>query len=122
MSDISSSTPDAVLLEDPFHGRVGISARLGMSGRFVHLVVSIDRAWDADILINPEDTLVLASALGDPKLHITRAHTADDAAVILISQGDRLVVTIPGERISDVLLLRTQLEAVRECLRAAAAG
>lgn len=122
MSDIGSSASGAsVVLDEPFHGRVGLSARRAQSGPFVHLVVSIERSWDADILINVEDTLSLVSSLGGSELHMTRGETVDGEAVVLVSKGDRLAITILDERISDVFVLRTQLEAVREHFRAAAA-
>lgn len=82
--------------------------------------MSIERSWDADIRINVEDALALASSLGGSELHITRGETVYGEVVVLVSKGDRLAITILDDRISDVLLLRTQLEAVREHFRAAA--
>jgi hypothetical protein len=110
----------SVTLDEPFHGNVGFSVTRAPSGSAVHLVVSIERSWDADILIGRTQATALADSLGGTDVHIATGETVDGAATVFVTKGDRLAIVIPDERISEVLILGADARTIAEHLQTAA--
>jgi hypothetical protein len=110
----------SLTIAEPFHGMVWLSASRASSAPVVNLVVSIERSWDVDIMIDLSDAVALAESIGGANLCVTTGRTVDGAAAVLATQGDRLAITVLDDRISDVLLLGNEASAIRERLRAAA--
>lgn len=122
MSDTESQFEQGVRVAEPFLGTVWLGASRAASMADVRLVVSVEKGWDVDILIGAADATVLADALGADGFSIVKGQTADGEPVVLVVDDDRLAITVPSARLSDVLLLGTQVEAVRKCLQVAAAA
>jgi hypothetical protein len=120
MHDTESQSGRGVRVAEPFLGTVWLDASRAASMSDVRVVVSVEKGWDVDILIGAGDATALADALGADGFSIVRGQTADGEPAVLVVDNDRLAITVPRARLSDVLSLGRQVEAVRECLRAAA--
>jgi hypothetical protein len=49
-----------------------------------------------------------------------KGQTADGDAVVLVAEGDRLAITVPRERLSDIFELGPEKEKIGDYLTAAA--
>jgi hypothetical protein len=122
MSDPSPTFSESRILSDPFHGNVWFGISRQTSAPVVRLVVSLSGSWDVDVQLNAGDAATLADALGGHDMRIVTGKTADGDAVVVVADGDLLAITVPRERLSDILTLGDQARTIRECLRAAAGG
>jgi hypothetical protein len=86
----------------------------------VRLVVSLRKSCDTDLFLAPPDAVALAGALGGLETQAVKARTADDHGAVVVTEGDRLAITVPSDRLSDVLLLGPRSKKLQEALTAAA--
>jgi hypothetical protein len=121
MSDACVS-PQTIKFTDPFHGPIWMHVAPASGTPGVRLIVSLEASWDVDVLIGNQGAAKLASALGHRELVIINGETADHEPAVLVAEGDRLIISVPRARLSDVLSLGPSAEVLRERLRVASAA
>jgi hypothetical protein len=104
------------MFEDPFHGEVWLSFRHDTSDAPLQLAISVHRRWDTELLVPITDAKRLADAFEHEALEVVTVATLDGVKSLVAVEGDRLAVTIPLERISDVFTLGSEVSRVKAAL------
>jgi hypothetical protein len=108
-------------VSEPFHGDVWLGFSRQVAASVVRLVVSVKASWDVDVLLEVGDAAMLADAIGGTQLCIVKGKTSDGDTAVVVVESNRLAITIPRQRFSDIMILGEQAKAIRECLSAATA-
>lgn len=110
-----------VMISDRSLGTVWLSISRSPSTTSVNVAISVEHSWDVDIVIDSRQAVGLAEAMISSELMVVTGETSGRAAAALLAQNGRLGLVVLDDRISDLLTLGREVQAVADRLRAAAA-